>query len=332
MKMLRFTDSPLKVFGVPFFEETKTLKRLPDSIMEKLPNLSFLGKRCPGARLCFRTDAESFDVTLTFKTLSVDIGMSIFSCQSAAVLLGDRRNFRLEGLISPPDYNTKTSVRTVKKSSDMEDVTIFLPRNEIIEDLTLTFPDDVKVEEPTPYTYGPVVFYGSSITEGGCCQSIFNAYNAILSNRLNMDYYNLGFSGNARGELIVADFINTIPMKAFVFDYDHNAPTVEHLRNTHEAFFLRIREKNPNLPIIMMSRPGRTERFEERREIVKSTYENAVARGDENVYFIDGQTFFGDKDRNLCLVDNIHPNDLGFYRMAEVIEPIIKKALGIEKV
>ena len=290
MKTLKFTEAPLKVFGVPFFEETKTIKRLPDSIMEKLTNLSFLGKRCPGARICFRTDAESFDVNITFKTLSVDIGMSIYACQSGAVLLGDRRNFRLEGLIFPSDYSTKSFGRTVKKSSEMEDVTIFLPRNEIIEDVTISFPDDAKVEEPTPYTYGPVVFYGSSITEGGCCQSIFNAYNAILSNRLNMDYYNLGFSGNAKGELIMADFINTIPMKAFVYDYDHNAPTVEHLRDTHEAFFLRIREKNPLLPVIMMTRPGKTGNFEEIPGIYQKVIDilNIIfENGDLGFYFSD---------------------------------------------
>ena len=108
MKVLRFTDSPIKVFGVPFFDETNKLERLPDSIIKELPNLSHLGKRCPGARLCFRTDAKSFDVKITFKTLSPDIGMSIYACQSAAVLTGNRKSFSLEGLISPPDYNTKT--------------------------------------------------------------------------------------------------------------------------------------------------------------------------------------------------------------------------------
>lgn len=330
MKVLRFTDSPIKVFGVPFFNENQRLERLPDSIIKELPNLSHLGKRCPGARLCFRTDAESFDVKITLKTLSPDIGMSIYACQSAAVLTGDRKSFRFEGLIFPPDYNTKTFGRTVRKSAAMEDVTIFLPRNEVIEDISLSFPDEAVVLAPTPYDYGPVLFYGSSITEGGCCQNIFNGYNAILSNRLNMDYYNFGFSGNAKGELIMADYINTIPMKALVYDYDHNAPTVDHLRETHEPFFLRIREKNPALPVIMMTRPGETDFYDERRAIVRATYENAISRGDKNVYFIDGQTFFGEDDRNLCTADNIHPNDLGFYRMANVIEPVIKKALGIQ--
>ncbi len=303
---------------------------MPDSLIKELPHLSHLGKRTPGARICFRTDADRFELKITLKTLSPDVGMSIYACQSAAVIVGDRRDFEFKGVVRPPDYDSKAFSGTINKSAVMEDVTIFLPRNEIIEDIALDFPDSAKIEEPTPYDYGPVMFYGASITEGGCCNNIFNGYNAILSNRLNMDYYNFGFSGNAKGELIMADYINTIPMKVFVYDYDHNAPTADHLSETHEPFFLRIREKHPDIPVIMMTRPNRTEDYEKRIEIVKKTYDNAVRRGDKNVYFINGQTFFGDKDRNHCTVDRIHPNDLGFYRMAEVLEPVLKKALGIE--
>ena len=64
-----------------------------------------------------------------------------------------------------------------------------------------------------------------------------------------------------------------------------------------------------------------------RREVVLKTYNNAIASGDKNVYFIDGESFFGDKDRHLCTADGIHPNDLGFYRMAECVEPVIKAIL-----
>ena len=66
----------------------------------------------------------------------------------------------------------------------------------------------------------------------------------------------------------------------------------------------------------------------ERRKVIYKTYENAVNSGDKNVYFIDGQTFFGEKDRHFCTCDCCHPNDLGFYRMAQVIEPVIKQILG----
>ncbi len=41
----------------------------------------------------------------------------------------------------------------------------------------------------------------------------------------------------------------------------------------------------------------------------------------------DPYTFKNDPDRELCFIDTIHPNDLGFAKMAAVIEPVIKKIL-----
>ena len=93
-------------------------------------------------------------------------------------------------------------------------------------------------KSPTPYVVEkPIVFYGSSITEGGCASRVTNAYPALLSKWLNADYINLGFSGSAKGEIPVAEFIAEQSMSAFVYDYDHNAPNPEHLAATHEAFF-----------------------------------------------------------------------------------------------
>ena len=333
MQIFTHLDKPLKVFGVPFFEQKKNLQRLPDELIAALPEgYKRLGKRCPGTRVGFRTNAEEFTVEITLDTLSVDIGMAIYSCQSAEVHIGPRGKARYAGLINPSTYDTKTFSRTFRKSGATEDVMIYLPRNEMVLEVKVTLPDGATVEEPTPYKYGPVVFYGSSITEGGCCTRMTNAYNAMLSNRLDFDYYNFGFSGSAKGELCMADHINTIDMKAFVYDYDHNAPNAEHLRATHEAFFKRIREKHPTLPVLMMTKPDfdYDTHAAERREVVYSTYKNAVDNGDENVYFLDGETFFGTEDRELCTVDCCHPNDLGFYRMASVVEPVIKKMLGIE--
>ena len=43
--------------------------------------------------------------------------------------------------------------------------------------------------------------------------------------------------------------------------------------------------------------------------------------------FIDGESFFGDIDRHFCTCDRCHPNDLGFYRMAAVVEPVVKEIL-----
>ncbi len=331
MRGFTYKDYPIKVFGIPHFEKHKTLERLPSELIEKLPSLSFLGRRPMGARLGFRTDSKSFTLKIEFETLSVDVGMSIYACQSAYVFVGERSTSRYLGLTGAYNYETKTFEKTFNKGADMEDVTVFLPRNEIIKNVWIYIEDNAKIQPPTPYKFSkPMLFYGSSITEGGIACNVCNGYNALISRHLDADYYNLGFSGNAKGELEMADYINTIDMSLFVYDYDHNAPTAEHLEKTHEPFFKRIREKNPTLPVLMMSRPfavyGEDEK--KRRDIVRKTYENAVLAGDKNVYFIDGELFFkNDPDRELCFIDTVHPNDLGFFKMASVIEPVIKEIL-----
>jgi len=323
-------DHPLKVSGIPFFERDKRLARLPDEIIAKLPHLDHIGRRCPGARVAFKTDSPTFSVKVTLKTLSVDVGMSLYSCQSAQVMLGERENARHLGVVNPPDYNTKIFQKTFSKSSKLEQVTVYFPRNEQIDNIEITIEDGATVTEPTPYKYKkPVVFYGSSITEGGCCCNSTNPYCAILSRWLDFDFYNLGLSGSAKGELAVADYINTLDMGAFVYDYDYNAPSAEHLLNTHKPFFDRIRKVHPDIPILMMTRPAEVynEEAKARREIVRATYNAAFAAGDKNVYFIDGEIFYGESDRNLCSCDDDHPNDLGFFRMADVIRPVLKKML-----
>jgi len=329
MKTYRYCDEPLELHGLPFYAKNGLLERLPADVREAVPTLRFLGKRIPGARLCFRTNSPEITVKIEFETLSVDNGMALYSAQSANVMIGPRQSARFAGFLCPANYDTKTFEKTFKKSRETEDVTIWLPRNEVIADITVSVADDAVVLAPRPYTYPPMLYYGSSITEGGCCTRVTNGYNAIISRHLDVDYYNFGFSGNARGERAMAELISGIPMSIFVLDYDHNAYDIDLLRNTHEPFFKTVRQASPDLPIIIMTRPD----FENdsqsslRRDIIRATYENAVKAGDTKVWFIDGETFFGKEDRALCTVDCTHPNDLGFYRMATVIEPIVANIL-----
>ena len=328
-------DEPLKVYGVPFFEEKRRLERLPDEVIEKLPHLHFLGKRCPGGRVALKTDSASFTVRVSLNTLGVDVGLSLYSCQSAQIMVGERNNCRHIGLVNPPDYNTKVFEKTFTKAPTLEQITIYFPRNEVIDNIEIMVEDNATVTEPTPFKYSSkAVFYGSSITEGAspCCST--NAYEAILSRWLDFDFYNMGFSGNAKGELDMADYINTLDMDIFFYDYDHNAPTVEHLAATHKPFFERIRKKHPEIPVVMMTRPAEiyTDILKARREVVRATYEWARSNGDGNVYFIDGEQFYGEDNRNMCSFDNTHPNDLGFYRMSKVIYPVLKEILeNVEK-
>jgi hypothetical protein len=116
----------------------------------------------------------------------------------------------------------------------------------------------------------------------------------------------------------------------YLLDYDYNAPNAEYLSKTHYPLYEEIRAKNPDAPILFMSKPD----FEydpesaERRAIIYDTYQRAKAQGDELVWFIDGECMFGDFERNACTVDTCHPTNLGFYRMAKTIVPVLKEVLG----
>ena len=125
-------------------------------------------------------------------------------------------------------------------------------------------------------------------------------------------------------------------MSVFVCDYDYNAPTVEHLKATHHSFYETIRQKNPTVPYIMITRPNfwtrpaEEEDVLQRRDVIMSSYLKARAAGDQNVYFIDGIGFFAGPHLYEMTVDSIHPNDAGFLRMAEQIGCVIKHALEKE--
>jgi hypothetical protein len=58
------------------------------------------------------------------------------------------------------------------------------------------------------------------------------------------------------------------------------------------------------------------------------TLKYAYERGDKKVYYIDGETFFMGHEENDCTMDTVHPNDMGFSKMADSIAAIIKVALS----
>ncbi len=190
--------------------------------------------------------------------------------------------------------------------------------------------DSAAVEAATPYAHPvPAVYYGSSITQGGCASRPGCAYQALLSRWFSVDHINLGFSGSARGEDAMAAYLAGLEASLFVCDYDHNAPTADHLAATHERLFRAVREKHPALPVIFLSRPKRRLTPDEvlRRDVVRATFDRARAAGDANVYFLDGPAltaFAGDEGT----VDDCHPTDLGFYSMAKALSPIFAEIYG----
>ena len=118
-------------------------------------------------------------------------------------------------------------------------------------------------------------------------------------------------------------------MTAFCYDYDYNANSLEHYKETHEKFFKIIRAAHPELPIIMTTRPKKhiTPAEQERIDVMMQTYNNAVAAGDKNVYYIKGTDLLEDLIAEAALIENCHPNDCGFASIAKVYGQKLKEIL-----
>lgn len=332
---------PFSVEGFPWRPEgSLTFYRLPRTLTKDQVNEGalWLANQTAGGAIRFRTDSPKIAIRAKLVYSSDMNHMPRAGSAGFDLYRGLGRNSQHTGT-AQPDRDQREMEQILCENplpGEMADFILNMPLYGGAEAIEIGISPGAKLRPPTPHKIkAPVLFYGSSITQGGCASRPGNAYTTRLCRTLDSPQINLGFSGSGRGEIAVARAIAELPLSAFVLDYDHNAPDPEHLQATHEPFFRAIRGKQPLLPILILSacdvwkefnNDARTVRLL-RRDIIRKTYENAVKAGDKNVYFMDGEDLFGKSERSACTVDRCHPNDLGFDRMYRTVLPVLRQAL-----
>lgn len=325
-------DEPFRIYGV--FREGDRYVRLPKAVRSRVSDgVDVLGSNTAGGRVRFCTDSPY--IILRSKLPSV----CKMSHMAYSGIMGMDMYEECDGvekytytLVPQGGVESTREIFGVRDFPDrrMRTITLNLPLYNDLSELHIGVASDASVTRAPDYKQEcPIVYYGSSVTQGGCASRPGMSYQAILTRMLSADHINLGFSGSARGESLMAEYISGLCMSAFVMDYDYNAPNAEHLERTHKPFFDIIRQANPTLPIIMLTRPCNKnyEEDDRRREIITATYEAARAEGDENVYFIDGRELIPPEIGCDGTVDGAHPTDLGFYCMAKRIYKTLEKII-----
>lgn len=319
-------EPPFRVYGLQSTEEG-FVRMPPETAQDVNPNVATLFRNTAGGRVRFRTNSPK----IAIRAKMAGIGkMPHFPLTGSAGFDLYEDNIYRGTFIPPYDIEDGYESMIHLYSKYEREILIHFPLYSNVISLEIGLCTGASVLPPSPYSQElPVVYYGSSITQGGCASRPGNSYENILSRTLNIDHINLGFSGGAKGEEIMADYIAGLSMSVFVYDYDHNAPDTGHLRDTHQNMFLKVREAHPLLPVIMLSRPQPNPSDDDmlRRSIVMDTWQKALALGDKNVYFIDGSMMLHAFGGDSGTVDAIHPNDLGFMCMAKFIQPVLQKAL-----
>jgi lysophospholipase L1-like esterase len=233
----------------------------------------------------------------------------------------------------PKDFPTnEVRLVTTLKPIDREYM-LYLPLYNGVESV------EIGVSPTSVFTAAPVrqqksiVFYGTSILQGGCASRPGMAYPAIVGRALDWPTINLGFSGNAWSEPELAHLLAQLDPAAYVLDPLPNMTDVM-VRERIEPFVKVLRESHPKTPIVLVENlefPGamfvdaRYDRYTKSNAALKSAYNNLKKSGVRNLYYLPAKDLIGSDGEGT--VDGTHPTDLGFERMAEKVTPILRKSL-----
>ncbi len=343
-------SDPFRIHGLFKPKEQGKFMRLPahfshsDEIGESIHDLMF---HTAGGRVRFVTDSPYISIKASLSSVSARNPKTSDSC-----VYGFDMYASTPGSHRAPDFKCSFLPFDISEENTsfegfhdfhlpkLREITINFPLYSAVDQLMIGVKKGSQLLPPTPYGIeSPVVFYGSSVTQGACSSRPGICYTNILSRWLDCDIINLGFSGSDQGEQALAKHIASLDMSAFVHGYAYNAQSIAFLESTYYPFYKTIRESNPTLPIIMMTSPVSLnikeditgtdlgELVTDKRAVIMKAYLKALSEGDKNVYFVDGFSLLGTVEAIEGTVDRTHPTDLGFYNMAKTLYPVLNYIL-----
>ena len=315
-----------------FRDEKEGFIRLPQSIANQVSSgVAHLNHDTSGGRLRFKTDSKAFKIIVEYDYIWPMQHMTLVG-SSGFILLEIKNGKREYVKILPPTFNDKTGYTTEinLKGDGLREYILYFPLYGRVRNLTIGLTKNAKVLPAKYKDILPIVYYGSSITQGGCASRPDSSYQAMIEKKNDIDFINLGFSGNGKGETIMANYIASIKASLYVIDFNNTVISLEELKERHFPLYKTIRDKNPDTPILILTKTNGIKDNDnlDREKIIKSTYLNAKKLGDNNIYFLSGHSLISMENAQHFLVDSDHPTDLGFYFMAN---RIYKKMCAIDK-
>lgn len=339
IKWLSPRSEPFVITGFPWIEKDRVYRRLPLKPNYEIPkNVDLLADCTAGGQIRFRTDSKSIQIKVKLTGVAnmnhmPATGQCGFDCY---ISHGSELYY-----CSTTTYDhSKTEYQCElykHEKSILKDVVINFPLYQGVEEVLIGINKESNIIGPTKLKYDKnIIFYGTSITQGGCASRPGMSYTNILSRKLSANCINLGFSGSGCGEPELAHIISEIPqIGCLILDYEPNCVSTQLFKTTLPSFIEVFREAHKTTPVIVISRtPSSGENFyeevlkdrRERCEFQNQLVNNLRENGDLNTYFVDlggalGQDFYE------CTVDGDHPTDLGFSLIAEKLEPIISNII-----
>lgn len=215
----------------------------------------------------------------------------------------------------------------------LRDYALYLPLYNSVEFLEIGVPAGASFEGQAPRPK-PVVFYGTSITQGGVATRPGICHTAILGRRLDRPVLNLGFSGTGRMDPVIGRFLTQVDAAVYVIECSGNMQPAQ-IRARCIPLVKQLRAARPTTPIVLVEDrafpnawivPAKADYNRENHAALRESFAALQRDGTPALYYIPGEALYGTDSEGST--DNAHANDLGFMRMADVMEPVLRAALG----
>lgn len=335
---LKYIDAAtFPVIGKGFTDTQKRYERLP-AWMENITRKPVwdLSKNCSGLAVRFRTNSPAIgikwevigDVFMNHFTMTGIKGLDLYCLVNG--------NWQFVNSARP--VGKLSSIIIIQNMPEEEkEYMLYLPLYDGISTLEIGIAPRAEIHAPEvnkPQTGKPVVFYGTSITQGGCATRPGMAYPNILSRMLNHEIVNLGFSGNGKLDLEVAEAMASIDASCFVIDCLPNV-SIELMNENYVRFLEIIRKNNPVTPIVLIENILYPHMYfdqyvyfsiQKKNETLKRIFLEQKKKGDRKIFYVEADKLIG-KDQE-STVDGVHLTDLGFLRMATNLYPVLKKQMN----
>jgi len=292
-----------------------------------------LGAHSAGICVRFVTDSDQISARwkLTSDTLAM-VHMPATGVSGLDLYVRDGAQWRWIG-VGQPKENPADAVLAQGIPKGAHEFMVYFPLYNGTESLEIGLPASATLAKAAVRPK-PMVFYGTSIVHGGCASRPGMAYPAILGRRLDRSVINLGFSGNGPLDAEVGVLLAELDASAYVLDCAPNMSPVLVTERT-EPFVKALRKARPNTPIILVENiqyqagaflPGPRQSYVDKNNALRAAYERLKAEGVTGLHYVPCDALLGDDGE--ATVDGTHPNDLGFMRMADALEPALRSALG----
>lgn len=325
---IKFHDAKqFQVNGKGFPDNTYT--RLPEKYNNVVrPEVWELSRHSAGLSVRFATNSTRIDCK--WKT-----GNNVHYPHGAETMIkgvdlycAENGKWYYAGVGKSYDTTNHHSVLIEGMKPGMKEYILYLPMYESVDSVYIGVEEGAEISKPAEMPYrkkDPVVFYGTSITQGASAMRPGMGYPAIISRRLNVETINLGFSGNGKMEKELAGAVSEIKASCYVIDCGGNL-TPQLALERPVPFIRLLRQKNPATPILLVEHvifptsrfvPAVKERIDQINRAFRDAYAQLKKEGVTNLYYLPADQLTGTDGE--ATVDGAHLTDLGFVRIAAQI-------------